>query len=79
MSIEELRESDKLPGTAEEAIFQGSYPRVYHHNVDPIVFAESYIRTYVERDVRDMQQIISLLEFQKFMRLCAARIGNLSI
>lgn len=77
LSIEELRESAKLPNTAEEAIFQGSYPRVYHHSVDPVIFAESYIRTYVERDVRDIQQITSLLEFQKFMRFCAARIGQL--
>ena len=36
-----------------------------------------YIRTYVERDVRDLKQIVSLSEFQKFMRLCAARIGQL--
>lgn len=77
LSIEELRNAAKLPNTASEAIFQGFYPRVYHHSLDPVVFAESYIRTYVERDVRDIQQITSLLEFQKFMRLCAARIGQL--
>ena len=77
LSIEELRKAGKLPSTAEEAIFKGFYPRVYHHSLDPIVFAESYIRTYVERDVRDIQQITSLLDFQKFMRLCAARIGQL--
>lgn len=76
-SIEELREASKLPATAAEAIFRGFYPRGYHHFVDPVVFAESYIRTYVERDVRDIQQVTSLLEFQKFMRLCAARIGQL--
>ena len=77
LSIEELREAGKLPNTAEVAIFQGFYPRIYNDSVDPIVFAESYIRTYVERDVRDIQKIDSLLEFQKFMRLCAARIGQL--
>jgi predicted AAA+ superfamily ATPase len=77
LSIKELQEASKLPKTAEEAIFKGFYPRVYHHSLDPVVFAESYIRTYVERDVRDIQQITSLLEFQKFMRLCAARIGQL--
>lgn len=76
-SIEELRIANQLPSTAQEAIFRGFYPRVYHHTVDPIVFAESYIRTYVERDVRDIQKVTSLLEFQKFMRLCAARIGQL--
>lgn len=77
LSIEEMRGADILPKTAASAIFQGAYPRVYQHQADPVVFAESYIRTYVERDVRDIQQITSLLEFQKFMRLCAARIGQL--
>jgi len=77
LSIEEMRDAEILPLTAAEAIFQGAYPRVYQHKTDPVVFAESYIRTYVERDVRDIQQITSLLEFQKFMRLCAARIGQL--
>lgn len=77
LSIEEMREAGILPETSAIAIFQGSYPRVYQHHADPIVFAESYIRTYIERDVRSIQQITSLLEFQKFMRLCAARIGQL--
>src|SRR3989344_4755900 len=76
-SIEELRDAGQLPKTAEEAIFRGFYPRVYRDSADPIIFAESYIRTYVERDVRDILQITSLLEFQKFMRLCAARVGQL--
>lgn len=77
LSIEELRRANQLPQTPAEAIFRGAYPRVYHHSTDPVVFAESYMRTYVERDVRDIQQITSLLEFQKFLRLCAARIGQL--
>lgn len=76
-SIEELRKEGQLPSTPQEAVFKGFYPRIYHHAADPVVFAESYIRTYVERDVRDIQQVTSLLEFQKFMRLCAARIGQL--
>ena len=77
LSIEELKGACELPKIAEEAIFQGCYPRVYQHHADPIIFAESYIRTYVERDVRDVLKITSLLEFQKFMRLCAARVGQL--
>lgn len=77
LSIEELREANALPETAVQAIFQGFYPRAYQHHLDPVVFAESYIRTYLERDVRDIKQIASLTEFQKFMRLCAARIGQL--
>ena len=77
LSIEELRLADRLPKTAQEAIFKGFYPRIYSAGADPVVFSESYVRTYVERDVRDIKQIASLTEFQKFMRLCAGRIGQL--
>src|SRR5207237_7090173 len=70
LSIEEIRIASQMPETAAEAIFHGFYPRVFHHHQDPIIFADSYIRTYVERDVRNIQQVTSLLDFQKFMRLC---------
>lgn len=77
LSIEELRNAKALPDSAMKAIFEGFYPRLYDHPMDPIVFSESYLRTYVERDVREIKQITSLMDFQKFMRLCAARIGQL--
>jgi Predicted ATPase (AAA+ superfamily) len=77
LSIRELKEADALPSSFVETMFQGFYPRIYHDKVDPIVFAESYIRTYIERDVRDIKQIISLTDFQRFLRLCAGRNGQL--
>lgn len=77
LSIEEMRQASILPSSYCETIFRGFYPRSYHHHVDPVVFSDSYIRTYLERDVRDIKQIVSLADFQKFMRLCAARIGQL--
>ncbi|MEI7670001.1 MAG: ATP-binding protein [Pseudomonadota bacterium] len=76
-SLSELRLANALPDTAVKAIFQGFYPRIYQSHLDVVIFAESYIRTYIERDVRDIKQIIDLSDFQKFMRLCAARIGQL--
>lgn len=76
-SIEELRVANELPDSFHQMLFQGFYPRIYHDQADPIIFSESYIRTYIERDVRDIKQIISLTEFQNFMRLCAGRIGQL--
>jgi hypothetical protein len=77
LSIEEVRMANMLPTTSSEAIFQGFYPRVIQNHLDPVLFSESYLRTYVERDVRDIKQITSLSDFQKFMRLCAGRIGQL--
>jgi|688.fasta_scaffold44791_6 predicted AAA+ superfamily ATPase len=77
LSIEELKKADLLPESYSQMIFQGFYPRIYQHHANPAIFAESYMRTYVERDVRDIKQISSLSDFQKFMRLCAGRIGQL--
>lgn len=37
----------------------------------------SYIQTYVERDLRQMKNISSLSTFQRFLKLCAARTGQL--
>jgi predicted AAA+ superfamily ATPase len=78
LSIEELKNANALPSSAMEAVFQGFYPRLYAKEpINVVVFAESYMRTYVERDARDIKHITSLMEFQKFMRLCAGRIGQL--
>jgi len=77
-SIEELQKANVLCDSATEAVFKGFYPRLYDtNNMDVVVFAESYVRTYVERDARDIKQITSLMEFQKFMKLCAGRVGQL--
>jgi uncharacterized protein len=44
---------------------------------DPARFYANYIRTYVERDVRLLKNINDLYAFERFMRLCAGRIGQL--
>lgn len=61
----------------EEAIFLGNYPRLYLSNFQPKEFYPSYIQTYVERDVRQLINVINLSTFQKFLKLCAARVGQL--
>jgi predicted AAA+ superfamily ATPase len=58
-------------------MFQGGYPEIYQNNVDPVKFYANYIRTYVERDVRLIKNINDLYTFERFLRLCAGRIGQL--
>ena len=76
-SISELSEHGITVNSYEKLLWQGFYPRLYDKGISPADFYPNYVQTYVERDVRDILQITSLLEFQKFMRLCAARIGQL--
>lgn len=76
LSIHELEENDLLPTSLDEAIFLGGYPRLYHKNIEPTDFYPSYIKTYVERDVRQLINVGDLDNFQKFIRLCAGRTGQ---
>lgn len=57
-------------------IFAGGYPAITYDHVDPAYWFPSYIRTYVERDVRQIKNITNLNLFQKLLYLCAGRIGQ---
>lgn len=61
-----------------QRIVRGSFPRFVHPDAPPVeVFYGSYIQTYIERDVRAMLNIADLAAFQRFLRLAAARAGQL--
>jgi|SaaInlLV_10m_DNA_2_1039722.scaffolds.fasta_scaffold00046_51 uncharacterized protein len=60
-----------------KAIINGCYPRLYEKEMLPEELYPSYIQTYVERDARQVISIDSLKTFQKFIALCAGRIGQL--
>lgn len=76
LSIEELQKASCLPNTVEEALFMGFYPCIYAKKLDSKEWIQSYIQTYIERDVRHLKQISDLSLFQKFLKLCAGRIGQ---
>jgi len=73
----ELRAADIDFGSYEQVIFKGFYPRIYDKGIDPADFFPSYIQTYIERDVRLLQNIRDLNLFVRFMKLCAGRTGQL--
>ena len=55
----------------------GDYPALCASDVAHADWHASYIATYVERDVRQLSRIADLLQFQRFMRLMAARAGQM--
>lgn len=61
----------------EELIFRGEYPEIYDRERNPTIWYPSYIRTYVERDVRQLKNIENTALFTKFLRLCAGRTGQM--
>lgn len=61
----------------DEYLYYGMYPRLYHDTLNPTKFYRSYLQTYVERDVRQMINVKDLSQFQRFIKLCASRVGQL--
>lgn len=60
-----------------ELIHRGSYPQLHASSIPTALFFENYIDTYVTRDVTGYLDVRNESEFRLFMRLCAARAGNL--
>jgi predicted AAA+ superfamily ATPase len=77
LTINELRENDLLQSkNADDAIFTGGYPRIYAEKMEPEILYPSYIQSYVERDVRTLTNVGDIRSFQRFMQLCAGRVGQ---
>jgi len=72
---------DEIQGVEQqnvfEAVFKGSYPRVYDKQIQPRDFYPAYVRTYVERDVKTIINVQDLALFRKFLSLLAHHVGQL--
>ena len=77
LSLFELMDHGIPVSGYEKLIYQGFYPRLYDRNIEPVDFYPNYIQTYIERDVRLLQNIHDLTLFIRFLKLCAGRIGQL--
>jgi predicted AAA+ superfamily ATPase len=73
----EVRRFRRHPKSLDEAMFTGGYPRILDQRLAPSEWLGSYVRTYVERDVRLISNIGDLGMFQRFVQLCASRTAQL--
>ncbi|MGA7979961.1 MAG: ATP-binding protein, partial [Chromatiaceae bacterium] len=76
LSIEELSGAGIKP-QIDRLLLSGFYPRLYDAGLDPTQALGDYVETYVERDVRQLTAIKDLALFERFVRLCAGRVGQL--
>jgi len=76
LSLAEIRAA--LPETAlETAIVRGGFPELYANlEIDLAPFYNSYLATYLARDVRALANVGSLRDFERFLRACALRSAN---
>lgn len=77
LSLAEIR--SPMPHTAiETAIVRGGFPELHANpEIDHVAFYNSYLVTYLERDVRSLANVGSLRDFERFLRACALRSANL--
>ena len=78
--VEEQRKISKKYTTSEifKIIFNGSFPALntYNEYQDRNAFYSAYIRTYIERDIRDLTSVSNEMKFLNFIRVVAARTGQ---
>lgn len=77
LSAAELVAAHQAPPNLHAAMFQGAYPALYAREVSPQDWIANYIATYLERDVRQLLAVRDLGQFQTFVKMCAARTGQL--
>lgn len=76
-SWNELKNTKYQSQNWEQYLIDGSYPRKRVDDIEADTFYENYLRTYIERDVRQVKNILDLGLFQRFIQLLAGRIGQL--
>ena len=60
-----------------DKIIKGSYPEIYkNENLDRNEYFETYIRTYIERDIRQLINVQDEIKFLKFISNVAVRTGQ---
>lgn len=69
--------SKRGAGTLEQILYRGFYPRIHDKKLNPTEALSFYVSTYLERDVRSLLQVRQLSQFETFLKLCAARTGQI--
>jgi uncharacterized protein len=67
----------RSPVDYSDWIYRGFYPRIHDRKLDPTQALGDYFATYVQRDLRMLAEVSDLSAFEKFVRLCAGRVGGL--
>ncbi|MFC1357279.1 MAG: ATP-binding protein [gamma proteobacterium symbiont of Phacoides pectinatus] len=77
MTYGELQHSGKIGNDLDKILFDGAYPPIFDRGLEPHPWHGNYVRTYLGRDVRQLIKIQDLGTFQRFLKLCAGRTGQL--
>lgn len=79
LTLAEVQRFHQNPKHSElpDLLLMGFYPRIHDKGLDPSQALADYFATYVERDLRQLAAVHDLQRFERFVRLCAGRSGQL--
>lgn len=76
-SLSELRAANVPVDGLDDLLWRSMYPPIYDRHLAPEQWFANYVMTYIERDVRQIVEVQNLRLFQRFIKMCAARTGQL--
>ncbi|MBO4654027.1 MAG: ATP-binding protein [Bacteroidales bacterium] len=76
MSLTETQ-AQRAGRNLSQQLFNGLYPAVSAGKNTAKFYYPSYVKTYLEKDVRDLLNVQNQMQFLRFIKLCAARIGSI--
>jgi len=77
LNFSELKKLSKKRLTTDDYLLNGFFPRIHSESLNPYKAYNNYFETYIQKDLRDLMQVKDIMLFQKFVRLCAGRIGQI--
>jgi uncharacterized protein len=77
LSYAELTQASLAEEEVAKHILLGGYPEIWNEKLNPFTWMNSYIQTYVQRDVRLVRNISNLAFFKRFIYLCANYAGQI--
>ena len=77
LSVAELRDARLLDEAYASHLVKGFFPAIYARSLEPYEWLQAFLVTYAERDARQIAAIQDLSAFQRFLKLVAARTGQL--
>jgi predicted AAA+ superfamily ATPase len=70
--------TSKRPASLDEALYAGLYPRVHNESLPPETWYADYYNTYIQKDVRSLLAVKDIMQFDRFIRVCAGRASCIS-
>lgn len=77
LSYAELVTANLAKEAVQQHILTGGYPEIWNEKLSVTTWMNSYLQTYVQRDVRLLRNISNLATFTRFLYLCANYAGQI--